>query len=129
MSEGQELPVSAWSDKILDMGPVMRWAGRRAPATISALVVQAFSEGSTLQVVLRGSADEDFTDSVVLATSEIMQAPQIKTKVRFTWAPKDRTLRYARLRYIVDGSPTTGRVTAGLLEPQAQDEVLGFAVG
>lgn len=82
------------------------------------VVIQAVSDFSTLNslnVIVQTSSLEDFSDSKDLVEAKLDLA-SLKTGAKFpiTYLPKGN-LGYIRLAYVVEGSESTGKITAGVV--------------
>lgn len=103
--------------------PLMPFAGKGEPVTVSVAVTEAYPATATLTIAVQES-DNNSAFTVVSS----LTVPSAKlTKIGAFSLPLPSALRgkYARLAYTVGGSPATGKLWAGI----TMDEYSGMETG
>ena len=109
--ENQEITSGEiYSQNIINFG--------KNDVSFAPVVVQAvadFTGLNSLKVVFETSIDSDFSDAIALAESTLSQA-ELKAGATYpiTFLPKGNK-GYMRLKFVVDGVETTGKMTSGVV--------------
>lgn len=109
--ENQEITSGEiYSQNIINFG--------KNDVSFAPVVVQAvadFTGLNSLKVVFETSIDSDFSDAITLAESTLPQA-ELKAGATYpiTFLPKGNK-GYMRLKFVVDGVETTGKMTSGVV--------------
>ena len=109
--ENQEITSGEiYSQNIINFG--------KNDVSFAPVVVQAvadFTGLNSLKVVFETSIDSDFSDVITLAESTLSQA-ELKAGATYpiTFLPKGNK-GYMRLKFVVDGVETTGKMTSGVV--------------
>jgi hypothetical protein len=109
--ENQEITSGEiYSQNIINFG--------KNDVSFAPVVVQAvadFTGLNSLKVVFETSIDSDFSDAITLAESTLSQA-ELKAGATYPIAflPKGNK-GYMRLKFVVDGVETTGKMTSGVV--------------
>ncbi len=126
-SDDQAVTVTAVSEDIIDLGAtgtvvgasgaLKRDIGPGEPINVLVQVTEDFVGLTNMQVELQKSTDEAFTSPVVVQSSQVIVLADLLAGKRFNiyWIPHDTDERYIRLRYVVTGTATAGKVTAGVV--------------
>lgn len=92
--------------------------GRGEKIQLHIQVVEDFVGGNSVQVQLITADNEDLDENpVTLATTEAVPVAQLKAGYTFTIEsiPIGATKQFLGLNYVVDGSPTQGKIDAGIV--------------
>lgn len=116
-SENQEILSNAVSTNILELAKgMLKEIANGTPIPLRIQVTEAFAGLTSLEIKVETSANEAFSNSVVLATTGAI--PQAKLVEGFVapinYIPKGN-LGFMRLSYTVAGTGTAGKITAGIV--------------
>lgn len=113
-SDDQALTATAVSTNIIDHGPVDSNANiglRTAELEVLVQVTTAFSGGTSVQVQLQVDDNTGFSSATVIAETEAIAVATLVAGYQFAFTKYPLRLeRYSRLRYVVVGTPTAGKV-------------------
>lgn len=125
-SDRQALTATANSTNHLDLGATSTVAG--APSALKRdlggaqdiplliQVVEAFTGGTSVEVQIQVDDNNAFSSAKLVASSGAIPVAQLVAGYKFNppVVPLGTDERYMRLRYVVTGTPTAGRITAGI---------------
>lgn len=122
-SDDQAITTTAVSENVYDFGAdgddYANVGLRRA--VIRCQVTEAFAGGTSLQIQIQTGATATPTTVVIssaaIATASLVAGYQFHVSVPL---PR-KLLRYMRLNYVVVGTMTAGKITAGLMADAGQD--------
>ncbi|SMF64667.1 hypothetical protein SAMN06265365_12332 [Tistlia consotensis] len=125
LSDDQRVTTTAVSD-VLDLGargtphggaaPLARDVGTSA-VPIAVLVTEDFTGPTSLQVAVEVDDDAGFGAPATLVSSRAVPVAELKAGFVFNLdrLPRGSDRRYLRLQYLMVGSGSTGRLTAGIV--------------
>lgn len=119
-SDRQALTASAASTNTIDLGPIdagMRrdiGPGKAIPVLLQ--VVEDFAAGTSVQVSLQVDDNTAFSSAKTVVQTAAIPVATLKAGYQFhlDYIPRGTDERYMRLNYTVAGTPTAGRITAGI---------------
>ena len=127
-SDAQAITATAVSTNVIDFGtpgkpqhakaPIHQDIGKGRPIQLLVQIVETFNTLTSLTVTLQKDTVEGFGSPETVFTTGAIPLAQLVAGKRFPpfYLPEGLDQRFARLSYTVAGtSPTTGRVTAGLV--------------
>ena len=117
-SNAQAITGSAVSENVVVMGEGEVAFGTPKPLLIQ--VVEDFAGATSLTVTIETADNADFSGKVVLA-SATLQASELVAGAQFpiNYLPKGNK-GFMRLAYTVEGTVTSGKITAGLVAGLSQ---------
>ena len=121
-SDDQAVTVTAVSTNIIDQGAVSTGKGGIGKGDIPLeLLVQVseedFAGGTSLKVQVQSDSVEAFSGPTLLHETDAILTAVLTTGYQFALARIPVTAeRYLRLNYVVVGTHTAGKLTAGLVE-------------
>lgn len=91
--------------------------GRGNMLTVLVMVNTAFTGGTSLQVNLISSANENLSSATVLSSSAVIAEASLVSgyQFRLTAFPQGITQRYLGVQYVTVGTHSTGTITAGIV--------------
>ncbi|MGL4668597.1 MAG: Bbp16 family capsid cement protein [Saezia sp.] len=125
-SNKQAVTATAVSTNTIDLGKAgSRDLGHGNKVPLLVQVVESFAGLTDLTVELQTANDEAFASAVTLASQKFATA-KLKAGARLlmTVVPNGAAGRFLRLRYVVSGTATAGKITAGL--SMGNDETAPF---
>ena len=117
-SNAQAITGSAVSENVVVMGEGEVAFGTPKPLLIQ--VVEDFAGATSLTVEIETAPSADFAEKVVLASAKL-EASELVAGAQFpiNYLPKGNK-GYMRLAYSVEGTATSGKITAGLVAGLSQ---------
>jgi len=125
-SDAQALTATAVSTNHIDLGdtaqPVLspaalkRDIGGNYDIPLLVQVVEDFADGTSVQVQVQTATENTFASPKVVASSPAVAVADLKAGYKFPVPviPFGADQRYMRLNYVVVGTPTAGKITAGI---------------
>lgn len=125
-SDAQALTATAVSTNHIDLGdtaqPVLspaalkRDIGGNYDIPLLVQVVEDFADGTSVTVQVQVAAANSFASPKVVASSPAIPVADLKAGYKFPVPviPFGADQRYMRLNYVVVGTPTAGKITAGI---------------
>ena len=118
MSDDQALTASVASTNVIDLGDdtsKVKALNEKGDLEVFAQVTTAFSGGTSVKATLQSDDDEAFgSPTTLIETAAIAVADLVAGYgFRFKGLPEINE-RYLRMYFTVVGTPTAGKVTAGL---------------
>lgn len=123
----QAITVTAPSENIIDLGktgslmksdPFLRDVGRGTKIPLRIQVVEDFAGAASMHIEVQTANDEAFTSPVTHAQTISIPVADLKVGRIAEWdtvpiaVQKQRMGRYMRLRYVVPGTASAGKITA-----------------
>lgn len=129
-SKDQALKTTAASDNVIDVGRDMRTqkdVGPGTPIQLYITVSETCAGLTSLAVAFETSDTEDFATATTLLTTGAVPVAKLKQGYTFpmTIVPDD-CLRYLRLKYVIAGTATAGKITAGVVVDRQQTRNYGW---
>lgn len=115
-SDAQAVTATAVSTNVVDFGTSKGDPAFGTPKPLVVQVVQAFAGATSVAVEFETSDTENFASAKTLASSGAVVAADLKAGYKFSMnvLPKG-CKRYNRLKYVVVGTATAGKITAGIV--------------
>lgn len=117
-SWNQAVTADGASSNVIDLGPIgiLRDIGKGCCIPIRIQVTEAFAGNTSLKVQVQVSDTENFSSPVTVAESPAIPVASLKAGYAFNleYVPRYADKRYMRLYYDVDGTPSAGKVSAGI---------------
>ncbi|OJH45186.1 Bbp16 family capsid cement protein [Paracoccus sp. SM22M-07] len=125
-SDAQAITATANSTNHLDLGAtatvamsasaLKRDLGGAQDIPLLIQVVENFAGGTSVEVQIQVDDNSSFSSAKLVASSGAIPVAQLVAGYKFNppVVPLGTDERYMRLRYVVVGTPTAGRVTAGI---------------
>ncbi|MED5549310.1 MAG: hypothetical protein VX529_08095 [Pseudomonadota bacterium] len=128
LSDQQAITATAASTNAIDLqatgtvygaaAAISRDIGPGEPIPLLIQVTEDFATLTSLDIQLELDSTESFTPDAVVDIAMAVPVAQLVAgyKLPYTIVPNDVNLRYARLKYTVNGSnATAGKITAGIV--------------
>lgn len=109
----QAITGEAVSENVVAFGNGECSFGTTIPLLIQ--VVEAFEGATSLEVQIQTATDKEFTEPKTIISSVMNEETLVEgSKCAITFLPKGN-LGYMRLNFVPTGSPTAGKITAGVV--------------
>lgn len=130
-SDEQAITTTAASTNLIDFGDAAALLGgpadqsqdigRGVPVPIFINVTEAFAAGTSLQVQLQTDSDSGFGSPTTLLETEVVATASLVAGYQFSplYLPQ-HIERYVRLNYVVVGTHSAGKVSAGITGASSQ---------